>query len=309
MIYFIVNLHAKSGYANIIWRQVKKVLKEENVTYKVAFTEYKGHATQLAKELTNNNQKIKLVVLGGDGTVNEVVGGILNFDNVILGYIPTGSSNDLARSLVLPSNPKEAILNILNPKYFARLDIGEVKANHISKKFIVSSGMGFDASICHEALNSKLKKTLNKLKLGKLTYVAIALKQIMMFQPCSVQVTIDGKGKKNYKRIYFISSHIHKYEGGGLKLCPNASYQDGKIDVCVVKDFSKLKLLFFLPTAYFGKHTRFKAIEIIRCKELKMKSSRKLHVHTDGEDFGIQNEVTVHTLNEKLTMILGNVLV
>lgn len=307
MLYFIVNLHSKSGYAKVIWRQIKKELKVQNVSYKVFFTEYKGHATQLTKELTCSQQKVRLVVLGGDGTVNEVVGGILDFKNVTLGYIPTGSSNDLARSLCLPSSPKEAISNILNPKYFVHLDIGEVKEESSTRRFIVSSGMGFDAAICQEALDSKLKKTLNKLKLGKLTYVAIALKQIMMFQTTGVDVIIDGKYKKEYKRIYFISSHIHKYEGGGLMLCPDASYQDGKLDVCVVKDFSKLKLLFFLPTAYFGKHTRFQAVDIIRCTEIKLKASKKLHVHTDGEIFGITKEILVHTLNEKLTMITGNI--
>lgn len=307
MLYFIVNLHSKSGYAKVIWKQIKKQLKKENVIYKVFFTEYKGHATQLAKELTSKQQKMRLVVLGGDGTVNEVVGGILDFKNVTLGYIPTGSSNDLARSLRLPSSPKEAILNILSPKYFVHLDIGEVKAKNSARRFIVSSGMGFDAAICQEALDSKLKKTLNKLKLGKLTYVVLALKQIMLFQTASVDVSIDGKYKRNYKRIYFISSHIHKYQGGGLMLCPNASYQDGKMDVCVVNNINKLKLMFFLPTAYFGKHTRFQAVDLIRCSEIKLKASRKLHVHTDGEIFGIQDEVLVHTLNEKLTMITGNI--
>ncbi|MBA4687137.1 diacylglycerol/lipid kinase family protein [Candidatus Galacturonibacter soehngenii] len=307
MLYFIVNLHSKSGYAKVIWKQVKKELKKENINYKVFFTEYKGHATWLAKELTSNHQKLRLVVLGGDGTVNEVVGGILNFKNVTLGYIPTGSSNDLARSLRLPSSPKEAIFNILNPKYFVHLDIGEVKAKNKARRFIVSSGMGFDAAICQEALDSQLKKTLNKLKLGKLTYVVLALKQIIMFQTVNVEVTIDETYKRNYKRIYFISSHIHKYEGGGLMLCPNASYQDGKIDVCVVKNISKVKLLFFLPTAYFGKHTRFQAVDMMRCKKLRLKASKKLHVHTDGEIFGIQDEVLVHTLNEKLTMITGNI--
>jgi YegS/Rv2252/BmrU family lipid kinase len=307
MLYFIVNLHSKSGYAKVIWRQVKKVLNEENVNYKVYFTEYKGHATQLAKDITLTEQKIRLVCLGGDGTVNEVVGGISNFEHVIFGYIPTGSSNDLARSLRLPTDPKEAILNILNPKYFVHLDIGEVRAKNHSRKFVVSSGIGFDAAICKEALDSKLKKVLNKLKLGKLTYVAIALKQIILFQPISIDITIDGKRNKSYKRIYFISSHIHKYEGGGLMLCPDASYEDGKMDVCVVKDFSKLKLLFFLPTAYFGKHTKFQAIDIIKCSEITMKASKETSIHTDGEIFGIQDEICIHTLNEKLTIITRNI--
>lgn len=307
MLYFIVNLHSKSGYAKVIWKQVKKVLKEETVSYQVFFTQYKGHAAAISSELSSKGERVRIVVLGGDGTVNEVVGGIKEFEHVILGYIPTGSSNDFARSLSLPSNPKEAILNIINPKYYVHLDIGEVSTQTSSRRFVVSSGIGFDASICQEALDSKLKKLLNKLKLGKLTYVAIALKQIMMFQTASAIVSLDGKEAKSYKRIYFIASHIHKYEGGGLKLCPDASYEDGKFDVCVVKDFSKLKLLFFLPTAYFGKHTKYQAIDMLRCKALTIKAKRKLYVHTDGEIFGLQDEITIRTLDEKLTVITRNI--
>jgi YegS/Rv2252/BmrU family lipid kinase len=308
MLYFIVNLRSKSGYAQVIWKKVKTVLKEQNVKYDVYFTEYEGHASKLAKNLTSKNEKIKLVVLGGDGTVNEVVNGMERFENVLFGYIPSGSSNDLARSLRLPSNPKQALLNIIKPKYFVHLDIGEVITNTQSRRFVVSSGIGFDASICREALDSKLKLLLNKIKLGKLTYVGIALKQIALFQTQGAEVVIDGNIKKKYKGIYFIASHIHKYEGGGLMLCPNAKYDDGKLDVCVIKKLNKLKLLCLLPTAFSGKHIKYEEVEIIRCNEIAVKTSKKLFVHTDGEIVGINSDITVKSIKEKLTIIAGNLL-
>lgn len=276
MLYFIVNLKSKSGYAKVIWKQVKEVLAERNIKYNAYITKYEGHATLLAKKLTSSNQKRKLVVLGGDGTVNEVIEGIVHLEHVIFGYIPTGSSNDLARSLSLPTNPKEAILNILSPKYFIQLDLGEIQTKDQTRKFVVSCGIGYDAAICHEALNSKLKNILNKLKLGKLTYVMIGLKQLALFRTQSAELFLDGKIKRNFECIFFVSAHIHKYEGGGLMLCPNAKYDDGKIDICVVKNTNKLKLLFLLPFAYLGKHTWSDAVEIISCRKITIKTAKIL---------------------------------
>jgi YegS/Rv2252/BmrU family lipid kinase len=303
----IVNLKSRSGYAKVIWKQVKKILSEQNIEYIVYFTEYKGHATKIAKNITLENEQVKLVILGGDGTVNEVIEGIEHLNKVILGYIPTGSSNDFARSLKLPTNPHDAIMNILKPKYFKQIDIGEVITNNTKRRFAVSCGIGFDAAICQEALNSKIKKTLNKLKLGKLTYVGIALKQIALFKKQSAQILIDGVQEVKYNRIYFISSHIHKYEGGGLMLCPEAKYDDGKLDVCVIGDISKWKILLLLPTAFRGKHVKYKDVDIIRCKEIMIKTMQPLPVHVDGESVETQSKIMVKCLVEKVTIIAGNI--
>ncbi len=307
MLYFVVNLRARSGYAKVIWNQVKKILIEQNIKYNVYFTEYKGHATTLVRNITREKKQMKIVVLGGDGTVNEVIEGIEYFDSVILGYIPTGSSNDFARGLGLPNNPKDATMNIINPKYFKKIDIGEVTTNNEKRRFAVSCGIGFDAAICQEALNSKIKATLNRLKLGKLTYVGIALKQIVLFKKQSAEILVDDVMSINYKRIYFISSHIHKYEGGGLMLCPEAKYDDGLLDVCVIGDISKLKLLLLLPTAFLGRHVKYKDVDIIRCKNITIRSLQSLPVHVDGESVGTQNEISVKCLREKITIIAGNI--
>lgn len=307
MLNIIVNPKSRSGYAKAVWKEIEEVLAEEKAEYKVFFTEYKDHAVKIAADLTKSNDKLKLVVLGGDGTINEVISGIKNYDNVMLGYIPTGSSNDLARSLKLPSKPKPAIMNILKPKYFAYLDIGETEYNGDKRKFLVSSGIGFDAAICHEALNSKIKDTLNKIGLGKLTYVGIALKQLTMFKPACAKVIIDDVREINLDGIYFISSHIHKYEGGGFMFCPQADYGDGLLDVCIVGALNKLKILLMFPSAYKGLHVRLKEIKTVRCKKIEIKTKAKLPVHADGESLGYQNSITVRCLDRKLKIVTGNI--
>jgi YegS/Rv2252/BmrU family lipid kinase len=305
MLYLIANLKSRSGYAKVIWNQVKKVLMEEKVEYNVYFTEYKGHATELAKKITEDKDRVKLVALGGDGTINEVINGIQNYSKVVFGYIPTGSSNDFARSLKLPVKPREAILNIIKPKYFERIDIGELQINGSKRNFAVSCGIGFDAAICEEAMDSRVKDALNRVRLGKLTYVGIALKQLAKFQKQGVDIVLDDVTKVNFRDIFFISSHIHKYEGGGLMLCPEAKFNDGLLDICVVGNMSKSRVLLLLPKSYGGNHTKNKNIDILRCKKLTLKVAKPIPVHTDGEYLGVQSEITIRCLKEKLTIVAG----
>lgn len=118
MYYFIVNPGSRSGNGKIVWKEVEAILEQEQVEYRVYFTAYRYHATKLSKEITSGGEKLTLVTVGGDGTVNEVIDGIQDFDKVTFAYIPTGSSNDFARSLKLPSNPETALMNILHPSYF-----------------------------------------------------------------------------------------------------------------------------------------------------------------------------------------------
>lgn len=116
---------------------------------------------------------------------------------------------------------------------------------------------------------------------------------------------IDGVQKIAYKRIYFISSHIHKYEGGGLMLCPDAKFDDGKLDICVIGNISKIKLLFLLPTAFRGKYIKYKAVDIIRCNTISIQIPIALRVHADGESVGKESSIIVKSLHDKITIITG----
>ena len=135
MYYFIVNPGSRSGNGKIIWKRVEQILEQEQVEYRVFFTSYRYHATKLAREITSRSEKLTLVSVGGDGTLNEVVDGIQNLERVTLGYIPTGSSNDFARSLSLPSKPEEALHNILHPSYFQRIDLGLMTYGSLTRRF------------------------------------------------------------------------------------------------------------------------------------------------------------------------------
>ena len=125
MYHFLVNPKSSSGRGIRFWWIVKNELDKREIAYSVVFTKHTGHATELTRQICTENEGIKnIVVLGGDGTMNEVINGIDDYSGVLLGYIPSGSSNDLARSLKIPKDPVEALDNILKPVRFQYLDLG-----------------------------------------------------------------------------------------------------------------------------------------------------------------------------------------
>lgn len=296
-----MNPSSKSGKGLSSWQKLEPIFQEKNIPYQLALSSHAGHISELTEKITsaaeNAGSVVNLIILGGDGTINEALQGIRDFSRVNIGYIPTGSSNDLARDLHLSKNPMAVLEKILREKPCAKYDLGclrydedsnttERRANtknpHISR-FLVSSGIGFDAAVCEEALSSNIKDTLNKIKLGKLTYLGIALKQIFRARPVSCDLYLDDKPPIHIKHFLFIASMIHRYEGGGFKFCPDADAQDGLLDLCVVGRLPKPVILIALPTAFFGKHYVFPQICHYRAARVEIKTSTPLWVHTDGE--------------------------
>lgn len=303
MYIFIVNPHSRSGLGKHIWKEVQTILDDKIISYKVHFTKRPRHATEIVRSITSDGRPHTIIALGGDGTINEVINGIQDLSLVTLGYIPTGSSNDFARSYGLPTEPKEALENILSAKSISKMDVCELSYRNRKRRFAVSSGIGFDAAICHEAVVSKLKFVLNRLKLGKLTYVLIALRQWFHLKPQAAEISVDGGKPISFSRCYFIASMNQRYEGGGFMFAPDANPADGKLSVCVVSDIPKLKMLLLLPTALNGKHVRFKGIHTYNCDTITIHTNTALPVHTDGEPVFLQHDLTLRCLSEQLNII------
>ena len=146
MYIFIVNPASRSGHASQIWTEIETLLKERNILYRVYFTSHRGHGTKLAQQLTKDlSSRTTLIVVGGDGTVNEVLNGIEHPEHIILGYIPTGSGNDFAKGMALPSDPQKALELILSPNSYRTVDIGVLKYSEKDtkkiRKFAVSTGI------------------------------------------------------------------------------------------------------------------------------------------------------------------------
>lgn len=291
MYHVIVNPASRSGKGLRIWQeQVEPILKKENVPYAVHFSKKAGGVTETVAELfasshtPSNDEQFTLIILGGDGTMNEAVQAIPVGVGVTLGYIPTGSSNDLARDLGLPRRPAEALDLILNTGSARPMDLGVLTyPDGESRRFCVSCGLGYDAAVCEEVQRSRIKAVMNKLGLGKLTYLGIALKQLFATKAISGRLTLDDGDPIDIGRILFVAGMNHRFEGGGFMFCPKADDADGFLDLCAAGDLPKLLVLFALPTAFKGKHYRFKGITAYKAKRFTLEADAPLWAHTDGE--------------------------
>lgn len=303
---FIVNPHSRSGEGAKTWKEIHSVLKEKGIPFEVHFTRYRKHATSIMRTLTSDCTDRTVVVLGGDGTINEVINGIEDFTHLTLGYIPTGSGNDFARGYSLPTPPREALDCILNASHIRLMDVGELSYKNKKRRFAVSCGIGYDAGICHEAVVSKIKPVLNRFHMGKLTYALIAIRQWLFLTPYECTITLDDKEKHHFSRCYFVSAMNHRCEGGGVQFGPHANPEDGLLGICAIADVPKWKLLFLLAAALFGKHTYFKGSYLYNCRKISVQYGGAMPVHTDGEPVFLQKDISVSCLSERLRIITAD---
>jgi diacylglycerol kinase family enzyme len=167
------------------------------------------------------------------------------------------------------------------------MDFGITSYKGGQRRFIVSSGIGFDAAICEQALDSTLKNILNMFHLGKLTYAAIALKNLFHIKPVSCDIYLDDSDTPiHLDRMLFCATMNHKYEGGGFMFAPNADVTDGYLDICLVGNINLWRIPYLLPLAKKGRHIGHKGIYTYRARELRIETSSPLPVHTDGEICG-----------------------
>ena len=306
MYYFIINPNSRSGQGMDTWKNAERILKEKAVEYEAYFTEYTGHASRLARQIAALSVPCTLGVVGGDGTLNEVVNGLADteYSHITLGYIPTGSGNDFARGLHLSSDIQSCMDSILAPREIVSVDLGLSRTKDNVRYFLVSSGIGYDADICRNVMASPLKKFFNRIHLGKLTYVVIALKLLMKYDPCPVCVRLDKKKTFSIPRYFFITGMVQKYEGGGVKFCPFAKYDDGLLDFCIAGNLPKAKIMALFPTAFTGKHTEFRGIHILRGKRLDIISQASLPIHCDGESMGCSSHLTISAADKHINVIL-----
>lgn len=283
MLYFIVNEKSKSGNAKQIWKEIEEVLKVRNVSYQAFVSEYRGHAGKLAAEIcAMDDNDICLVAVGGDGTANEVINGITDFEKVRFGVIPTGSGNDLARGLSLSKDPKN----------------GEKK-----RLFAISAGIGLDALVCKKALKSTIKDILNKIRLGKLTYLVLTVQSLFTMQTADAEIFFDREEGLQKKRMIFTAAMNFKAEGGGVPMAPAASACDGKLSFCEAAGIPKWRTFLCLPFLVAAKHTSIHGFSVTDAKDCTIRLSRPMVVHADGEYCGEVTEVHFHCLPGKLRVL------
>jgi len=265
---FIINPIAGKGKGSKIIPIIKEIMQDHGCSYEIKLTEKVGDAKRFAEEAKTQDFST-IVSVGGDGTLHEVVNGMAEGPQK-LGVIPSGTGNDFTRSLNIPLNIRESI-EILVQQKSVFIDLGKLN----EKYFVNFCSVGLDALIAQEA--NKIKKYFS----STYAYIIGVIKALSKFKSINAELIIDDNKYK--EKVMLIAVCNGSYYGGGMKIAPQAQFSDGMFDICIVRDMSKLKLLFLFPTIFKGKHIHYKEVKIYRGKSVQISSIEHINVNADGE--------------------------
>ena len=267
-IIFIVNPISGVGKQKGIEKLINKYLDASAFEYSVVYTTQAGHATEISREAVSLGTDA-VIAVGGDGTVNETAQGLIGSETA-LGIIPTGSGNGLSRHLGIPMNPAKAI-RILNNFKTARIDTATLNDN----LFVNVAGVGFDAKVAKEFAKSG--------KRGFATYFNVVRSAYASYKPKTYKMVIDGQEIE--RKALMISFANSNQFGNNTSIDPNASIDDGFIDVCIVSKVPYWKTVFLAPLLFMKKFDRTPYVEIIRAKEVELVRNKGKSGHVDGDPF------------------------
>ena len=221
----------------------------------------------------------RIVALGGDGTVQEVVNGILaSGASSSLGIVPLGSGNDLARSLGLPRE-LGAAWRIAVGERSRPIDVGRAtNGAGASRWFASAGGIGFDAQVAAAMVARRGWQG------GRAGYLLTALDELRRFENRRVQLSLDGA--EHAADVLLVAIANGAYYGGGMRIAPDAQPDDGLLDVCIVGDISRLTAVRQLPNLYRGTHVHHRQVRMERANRVTINGDATALVHLDGEPFG-----------------------
>lgn len=277
----IVNDVAGHGKAK---KLCSKLLQTLTIPHTVERTNYAGHAVEIATKYGEEGQPTLLLAIGGDGTIHEVIKGAYRFEHLLVGVMNGGSGNDFGRAYPVFLNTQEVEGFIQNERYLLQ-DLGTISTGEIKDVFMNNCGFGIDAVVTTQVNISTVKKYFNKVSLGKLAYVWILFRELIRFKKFDLEVEIQGE-KHQFNDCYFVVASNQPFFGGGMKISPLSKMEDGLLELTVVNELAKWRLLLVFGTVFFGKHTKIKAVKQFQASQFKVTINAEVVGHADGEFIG-----------------------
>ncbi|MEJ6981648.1 diacylglycerol kinase family protein [Pedobacter sp. P351] len=250
------------------------------------YTEWPTHANELAQGAVESGKDI-VVSVGGDGTINEIASA-LEGSEVIMGIIPFGSGNGLARSMNISLDNEKAIavINNLNSR---RIDSAALN----DRKFFNMAGMGFDAHI-----SLKFASLKNR---GLKGYISTALTEISSYVPDVYDLIIDGN---HFQREAFMISIANSCQyGNNAYISPEAKLDDGLLDICIIKPFSLVQLPLIGYHLFNKTVHKTQYVEIIKGKDIRINRKNEGTVHLDGEPVEMDKEISIRVKPLSLSVL------
>ena len=286
----IVSSRSGGGKARRDWPEIAKMLKARSIEFSEKITDHAYHAIELAREAVLEGFR-KLLVLGGDGAIHEVLNGLYSQDEVspsevTLGLIPVGSGNDWSRLHKIPADYEAAVDLIADAERHTRVqDVARVDTLMDGKPYcrhmMNIGGLGFDSEVCHRFDLAKERGHA-----GDRQYLKSLLSGFLSYKCLKFRVSVDGQ--EFYRGPAFsVALGIGKYCGGGMMQTPEAIPDDGLIDVTVVGKVSKLQFLHKVPSLFRGDIFKNKEVIHTRGRQVDISAAPYSYMEVDGEPVGI----------------------
>jgi YegS/Rv2252/BmrU family lipid kinase len=283
----IVNPAAGGGRAGQLLGEVGTALSAHGLDHHVEPTRSLEHARELALAAATAGEVA--VAFGGDGLVGAVAGALKESSGT-LGVLPCGRGNDFARVLGIALDPVAAC-QVIALGEVRSLDLGQVG----SHTFVGIASCGFDSEANRIANETRLVR-------GNLVYAYGALRALLGWRPAKFTVTFDGERVRTVIG-YTIAAANSKAYGGGMFMAPDASLEDGLLDVVMVEDAPKARFLRQLPTVFKGEHVRQPNVHVERAREVEIAADRPFTMYADGDPIG-QLPVSVRALPGAVRVIV-----
>jgi diacylglycerol kinase (ATP) len=274
----ILNPMADMGNAWRVARDLRSIT-EQHGGVDWSGTVYPGHAIELAKQAGEQGYDM-VIAMGGDGTVHEVVNGLMNVPQdkrPLLGIVPVGSGNDFAHGINASRIPTDALVHALDGEA-STVDLGLMTDEHGRKEYFDNTlGIGFGAVVTIRSHRLPLLR-------GFLMYLTSVIQTIILdHNPMRMQIETDDQ-KWEQSVIYLVLCNGPR-EGGGFLIAPEAKIDDGLFHYAMITNVSRPMMLRIVPEVMKGTHGRFKQVRMGTCKKFALSADRPLYIHADGEIF------------------------
>jgi YegS/Rv2252/BmrU family lipid kinase len=275
---FLVNPASANGSTGRRWSVLARRAAELGKKGDALMSEHPGHLTAQAAQAIVSGAT-QLVVVGGDGTVYEVVNGVLAADgaDVELAVLPRGTGRDFARSLGLPKSFDESVRVALNGRV-RTIDAGFARFHSGEAWFANFAGAGISGAIARDANASS--KALG----GRVSFMTSTVRVFARWKSAQVQATVGAEERRG--PMFELVAMNGPYAGGGMKIAPDAALDDGLLDCVLFGDVTKLDFVTTFPKIYKGRHLSHPKIELLRGAAVAIEADPPLPVVLDGEQPG-----------------------
>jgi diacylglycerol kinase (ATP) len=279
---FVVNPVSGNGAAGRAWARTRELARAQGLDGDALVTERPDHAVELARRAATSGARL-VVVVGGDGTVNEVVNGLVaaGSHDVELAVVPCGTGDDFARTFGIPTDVERALAAAANGQ--ARtVDVGRATyaagEGTAERYFANFAGAGISGAIARRGARTSRR-------LGpKAAYMWATATVFVRWSSVPMRIELDGKTREGPMFEVVISNGM--YAAGGMKIAPDARPDDGHFDAVLIGDVSKADFVTTFPKIYRGRHTSHPKVDVVRARTIAVDASEPLPVVLDGEQPG-----------------------